>query len=111
MDMTEKRNDGSVSGWRPEQSAYEGRTDNPRSDTQDGSSGPAVGSGAHQTSNAASSESVTDEVGDEGGGTGDVELRRTSLTTGSEATSTVVPSEDQIDERHHDETGEGRRSP
>jgi hypothetical protein len=108
--MSEKRNDGSVPGWRPEQSAYEGRTDNPLSHTQAGSSGPA-GSGAHQRSSAASSESVTDEVGDEGGGTGEVELKRTSVTKGSEATSTVVPSEPHIEERDRDESGEGRRSP
>jgi hypothetical protein len=109
--MSEKRNDGSVPGWRPEQSAYEGRTVNPLSNTQAGSSGPAVGSGAHQPRSAAASEDVTDEVGDEGGGTGEVELKRTSVTTGSEATSTVVPSEPQIEERDRDESGEGRRSP
>lgn len=54
---------------------------------------------------------LTHEVGDEGGGEGDVELDRTSITTGSEATSTVSSSTTTTDERHRDETGEGRRSP
>jgi hypothetical protein len=54
---------------------------------------------------------LTDEVGDEGGGDGDVELDRSSVTTGSEATSTVSSSATNIEERHRDETGEGRRSP
>lgn len=53
----------------------------------------------------------TDEVGDEGGGSGDVEIDRTSITTGSEGTSSVVPKESSVEERRRDETGEGRRSP
>ena len=57
-----------------------------------------------------SGTSLTDEVGDEGGGDGDVELDRTSVTTGSEATSTVSSSATKVEERHRDETGEGRRS-
>jgi hypothetical protein len=53
----------------------------------------------------------TAEVGDEGGGEGDVELDRRSVTTGSEATSSVVPTATEEEEHRRDETGEGRRSP
>jgi hypothetical protein len=53
----------------------------------------------------------TNEVGDEGGGPGDIEVDRTSITTGSEGTSSVVPKETTVVERRRDETGEGRRSP
>jgi hypothetical protein len=53
----------------------------------------------------------TDEIGDEGGGPGDVELDRTSITTGSEGTSSVVTKEQTVEERRRDETGEGRRNP
>jgi hypothetical protein len=108
--MSEKPDD-EIAGWQPEQSAYEGRTDNPTSGTQPGTRGATVGSGAQRPSTGVPSSNVTDEVGDEGGGTGDVELERTSVTTGSEATSTVEPSATRIEERHRDETGEGRRSP
>jgi hypothetical protein len=41
----------------------------------------------------------TDEVGDEGGSTGEVELERTSVTTGSEGTSTVDADDEDITER------------
>ena len=54
---------------------------------------------------------TTDEVGDEGGGTGDVEVDRHTVTQGSEATSTVDSETTETIERHRDETGEGRRSP
>ena len=54
---------------------------------------------------------TTDEVGDEGGGTGDVEVDRRTVTQGSEATSTVDSETTETIERHRDETGEGRRSP
>jgi len=53
----------------------------------------------------------TDEVGDEGGTPGDVELDRSAVTTGSEATSTVDAESGRVEERRRDETGEGRRSP
>jgi hypothetical protein len=53
----------------------------------------------------------TDEVGDEGGGTGDVEIERTSVTTGTEGTSSVVTKKVEVDERRRDETGEGRDNP
>ena len=53
----------------------------------------------------------TDEVGDEGGTPGDVEIDRGSIAGGSEATSTVDMKKTRIEERHRDETGEGRRSP
>lgn len=41
----------------------------------------------------------TEEVGDEGGGPGELELERTSAMTGSEATSTAVPAETSVDEK------------
>jgi hypothetical protein len=53
----------------------------------------------------------TREVGDEGGTPGDVELDRSAVTTGSEATATVDAEVEVVTERRHDETGEGRRSP
>jgi hypothetical protein len=53
----------------------------------------------------------TREVGDEGGSPGDVEIDKTSITNGSEATSTVAVKETRTEERRRDETGEGRRSP
>jgi hypothetical protein len=55
--------------------------------------------------------SPTDEVGDEGGGTGDLEIERTSVTTGTEGTSSVVSEEVEVDERRRDETGDGRDNP
>jgi hypothetical protein len=39
----------------------------------------------------------TDEVGDEGGGPGELELDRTSATTGSEATTTSRPEKTDVD--------------
>ena len=53
----------------------------------------------------------TEEVGSEGGSPGDVELGRKDITTGSERTSTVSARVTREDERRHDETGEGRRTP
>jgi hypothetical protein len=53
----------------------------------------------------------TDELGDEGGGTGDLEVERTTVTTGSEGTSSVVPNETDVDERQRDERGDGRDNP
>jgi hypothetical protein len=53
----------------------------------------------------------TGEVGDEGGSPGDVELERSSVDTGSEATSTVEPTDESITEIRRDESGIGRRSP
>jgi hypothetical protein len=41
----------------------------------------------------------TAEVGDEGGGHGEVELERTSTLTGSEATSTAVAKESGVTEK------------
>jgi hypothetical protein len=41
----------------------------------------------------------TDEVGDEGGGHGELELERTSTLTGSEATSTAVAKETDVAEK------------
>ena len=41
----------------------------------------------------------TDEVGDEGGGPGEIELERTSILTGSESTSTAVEKETSVAEK------------
>jgi len=41
----------------------------------------------------------TDEVGDEGGAHGEIELERTSTLTGSEATTTAVPKETGVTEK------------
>ncbi|MCU1382337.1 MAG: hypothetical protein JWL71_1034 [Acidobacteria bacterium] len=41
----------------------------------------------------------TDEVGGEGGGPGEIELERTSVLTGSEATTTAVPTETDVREK------------
>jgi hypothetical protein len=41
----------------------------------------------------------TDEVGDEGGGHGEIEIERTSILTGSEATSTAVTKETEVNEK------------
>lgn len=54
---------------------------------------------------------VTDEVGGEGGGPGDLETARQSVGTGSEAGETWRPADDATKEIVRDETGEGRRSP
>jgi hypothetical protein len=53
----------------------------------------------------------TDEVGDEGGSPGDMDVDRSAVTSGSEATSTVAAEDVREEERRHEETGEGRRSP
>ena len=55
---------------------------------------------------------VTPEVGDEGGSDGNVELgRHSDIGTGSEATETWRPSDDEGDATVRDESGKGRRSP
>jgi hypothetical protein len=41
----------------------------------------------------------TDEVGDEGGGHGEIEIERTAILTGSEATSTAVEKETIVKEK------------
>jgi len=41
----------------------------------------------------------TAEVGDEGGGHGEIELERTSTLTGSEATSTAVEKDSSVREK------------
>jgi hypothetical protein len=41
----------------------------------------------------------TDEVGDEGGGSGELEVERTPVMTGSESTSTAAPEATEIEER------------
>jgi hypothetical protein len=41
----------------------------------------------------------SDEVGDEGGGHGEVEVERTSTLTGSEATSTAVTKDTGVTEK------------
>lgn len=56
-------------------------------------------------------ETVTREVGDEGGGPGDVEIARREKGSGSEATETWRPAEREETTVVRDETGEGRRSP
>jgi hypothetical protein len=38
----------------------------------------------------------TDEVGDEGGGPGEIELERSGALTGSEATTTAVPKDEDV---------------
>jgi len=55
---------------------------------------------------------VTPEVGDEGGGAGDVEVDvEQRPATGSEAGEAWRPAEKKSDTVAHDETGVGRRSP
>jgi hypothetical protein len=56
-------------------------------------------------------ESVSAEVGDDGGSPGDVELITTVIGTGSEAGETWRPAEQEKKDVVRDETGEGRRSP
>ena len=63
--MANTRDDDAAGGWEPGQSAYEGRTDNPASDTKAGKSGPAVGSGVQQQP---SSGGANDEARRDGGG-------------------------------------------
>jgi hypothetical protein len=57
------RRDDAVGGWEPGQSAYEGRTDNPASDTDAGKRGPAAGSGSGRPSDGASDEEARREGG------------------------------------------------
>jgi hypothetical protein len=55
---------------------------------------------------------TTDEVGNEGGSPGDVEVARDPVpATGSEAGETWRPRKDDLETIERDETGEGRRSP
>jgi hypothetical protein len=55
---------------------------------------------------------VTREVGDEGGGPGDVEIESDhDAATGSEAGEAWRPTGRKIDSIVRDETGVGRRSP
>lgn len=49
----------------------------------------------------------TDEVGDEGGGSGDVQIEHTSVTTGSESTSTVVSRDTRVKERESPQPTKG----
>ena len=55
--------------------------------------------------------SLTLEVGDEGGGLGDLEIATTVIGSGSEADETWRPAEKKTREIVRDETGQGRRSP
>ena len=48
----------------------------------------------------------TDEVGDEGGGPGEIEVERTSVMTGSEATSTAVPEHTEVADRDRQKSRE-----
>jgi hypothetical protein len=55
---------------------------------------------------------TTNEVGNEGGSPGDVEVAREPVpTTGSEAGETARPVKPDVHTVVRDETGEGRRSP
>ena len=55
---------------------------------------------------------ATDEVGDEGGGFGNVEVEANRVpSVGSEAGETVQPDAERRDVIVRDETGSGRRSP
>ena len=57
-------------------------------------------------------ESVTPEVGDEGGSPGDVEIGTDRIPgAGSEGTETWRPVDSETREIVRDETGEGRRTP
>jgi hypothetical protein len=57
-------------------------------------------------------DTVTSEVGDEGGSPADVEIAKERVTgTGSEADETWRPADDARLENISDETGERRRSP
>ena len=58
-----------------------------------------------------SESNVTDEVADEGGSPGDLELERTEVGTGSEAGEQWRPAEERQTEVRRDSTGPGRRSP
>ena len=54
---------------------------------------------------------VTDEVADEGGSPGDLEIERTEVGTGSEAGEQWTPADDRSEGIRHDSTGRGRRTP
>jgi hypothetical protein len=56
-------------------------------------------------------ETVTAEVGDDGGSPGDVEIGTTVIGTGSEAGETWRPTDETERSVVRDETGEGRRNP
>jgi hypothetical protein len=57
-------------------------------------------------------QTVTPEVGDEGGTPGDVEIAKERVPgTGSEAGETWRPADEPTDVIIRDETGAGRRSP
>jgi hypothetical protein len=57
-------------------------------------------------------DTVTSEVGDEGGSPADVEIADEQVTgTGSEAGETWRPADDAGPDNTGDVTGEGRRSP
>jgi hypothetical protein len=61
---------------------------------------------------AGESETVTSEVGDEGGSPGDVELDIDRLPArGREGAETVQPARQRRETTVRDETGVGRRSP
>jgi hypothetical protein len=53
----------------------------------------------------------TDEVGDEGGSPGDLEMDRQTVTTGSESTSSVVPHDMSEEERDRNKTRDDRPRP
>jgi hypothetical protein len=53
----------------------------------------------------------TDEVGDEGGSPGELEVDRHTVTTGSESTSSIVPHETEEEERDRNKTRDDRPRP
>lgn len=63
--MAIARDDDAAGGWEPSQSAYEGRTDTPPSDTKAGKGGPAVGAGVQQQPSSGGSN---EEARRDGGG-------------------------------------------
>jgi len=57
-------------------------------------------------------DATTADVGSEGGSPGDVEVaRERGPATGSEASETWRPADDEVELIQRDETGEGRRTP
>ena len=62
--MTNKADDDTRPGWNPNESAYEGRTDNPAPDTDAARRGPASGAGAQQPGG----ENTHTDAEKEGGG-------------------------------------------
>ena len=55
---------------------------------------------------------TTDEVGDEGGGFGNVEVETDrGPSVGREADETLLPADERRDVTVHGETGSGRRNP